>query len=93
MTVAWWSRSIFIQASCHAIRVAASMSARAMTSSRVSVPGGSLPLASMLMTCWRVGHSARIDSILWACCAFSTKTTLAPTLLMTNAACPASDCG
>ena len=69
------------------------MSARAMTSSRVNVPAGSLPLASKLMTCSRVGHSARIDSILAACWAFSTKIALAFTLLMTKAAWPGSDCG
>ena len=49
---------------------------------------GSLPLGSMLTTCSSVGHSARIASIFAACCAFSTTTSFAPTLLIMNAACP-----
>jgi hypothetical protein len=93
ITVARWSRSMAAMPSCQASLLAASMSARATTSSMVSASLGSLPLASKLMTCSIVGHSLRIDSILAACCAFSTKTTFAFTLLMTKAAWPASDCG
>ena len=77
----------------HAIRWEASSSARAMTSSSVSVPSGNLPVGSSVMTCSRVGHSARMPAILFACWAFSTKMAFAFTLLMTNAAWPGSDWG
>jgi hypothetical protein len=64
-----------------------------MTSSKVSVPSGNLPEASMVTTCNRVGTSERMPAIFAACCAFSTKTSVAPTLLRMNAAWFGSDCG
>ena len=50
--------------------------------SKPIAPSGRWPRSSKTTTVSIVGQSARIASILAACCAFSTKTSLAPTLLM-----------
>ena len=93
ITVATSPASIDSHPSRHSRRVAGSEPARAMTSSKVSVPSGNLPAGSMVMTWRSVGTSARMASTFAACWAFSTITTVAPTLFMMNTACPGSDWG
>ena len=93
MIVASWSRVILPQPSSHSRCLPGSLGASSMTSSSVMEPGGSVPFSSMTTSFSRVGHSARTASILAACWAFSTTTSLALTLLMMKPACPASELG
>ncbi len=93
MMVANSSRVMARQPLSQRTRCPGSVGASSKTSSKVMASGGRLPRSSMTTTFSIVGHSARIDSILAACWAFSTTISLAPTLLMMNAAWFASELG